>query len=268
MESLEGKVAVVTGAAAGIGLALAQQWADEKMMVVVADWDASGLQAAADQLSAGGAEVLAVPTDVSDPASVTQLADAAYDRFGAVHLLCNNAGILGPSDIPIWEIEARDFERVFAVNIWGVIHGLRTFVPRMLAQDSDGHIVNTSSMGAVTTNPSLAPYIATKHAIMALTETLRLQLRQAGARIGVSVLCPGPTRSSITANERKLTGAPPLDQAVVDSLNQLWDPADSAAILADAIRRDSMYVFPNPGSRERILERYDAIMASFDGAQS
>jgi NAD(P)-dependent dehydrogenase (short-subunit alcohol dehydrogenase family) len=268
MRSFEGKVVVVTGAASGIGFALAQRWSEEGMSVVIADWDEPALEAAAERLGAGGADVLAVTTDVSDEASVRRLADATYDRFGAAHVVCNNAAILGPNLDPVWEIPQPDWERVFAVNFFGVLNGLRVFVPRMLEQDADCHVVNTASMGALTTNPRICPYIASKHAIMAVSESLQLQLRARGARIGVSVLCPGPTRTFIVENELKKSGAPPAPsppptEAPAEGAPLLMNPADTAAVLVDAVRAGRLYVFPNPGSRERIQGRYDAIMTGF-----
>ncbi|HAM01902.1 MAG TPA: hypothetical protein DCQ30_06690, partial [Acidimicrobiaceae bacterium] len=187
MEELRGKVAVVTGAASGIGLAVSRKAAAEGMRLVVADIEEGPLKAAADELSAAGAEVLAVPTDVSERSSVQTLCDAALERFGTVHLLHNNAGVGAGG--PLWEVPEADWRWVLGVNLWGVIHGIGVFVPHMVAR-GEGHVVNTASLAGLASPPFMGPYNAAKHAVVTISETLAKDLRTMGSPVGVSVLCP------------------------------------------------------------------------------
>ncbi|MFI9049975.1 SDR family NAD(P)-dependent oxidoreductase [Streptomyces sp. NPDC053427] len=188
-----GQVAVVTGAAGGIGLAMARRFAAEGLRVVLADVEEAPLRAAADELVADGAEVLARTVDVGVREEVAALADAAYDTFGVVHLLCNNAGVGSGAEGRMWEHEPNDWKWAFEVNVWGVFHGVQCFLPRMLAAGEDGHVVNTSSTdGGIAPLPTASVYAVTKAAVVTLTESLYAHLRAAGAPIGASVLFPGP----------------------------------------------------------------------------
>jgi NAD(P)-dependent dehydrogenase (short-subunit alcohol dehydrogenase family) len=188
MRSLSWRVAVVTGAASGIGRALAGRCAAEGMKVVLADVEAAPLQEAAGRLEKDGAETLAVVTDVASAESVDALARRSVEAFGAVHLVCNNAGVFAGGSV--WDMPLADFEWVVGVNVFGVLHGIRSFVPILLEQGGEGHIVNTASMAAVTATPYNGPYTMSKHAVLSLSETLFLELRARRAEIGVSVLCP------------------------------------------------------------------------------
>ncbi|MBL1089189.1 MULTISPECIES: SDR family NAD(P)-dependent oxidoreductase [Streptomyces] len=193
MELRAGQVAVVTGAASGIGLALARRFAAEGLKVVLADVEEAPLRAAADALTAGGAEVLARTVDVGVRDEVRALADAAYDAFGAVHVLCNNAGVGSGAEGRMWEHEVNDWKWAFAVNVWGVFHGIQAFVPRMLAGGAPGHVVNTSSTdGGIAPLPTASVYAVTKAAVVTMTESLHAHLRAEGAPVGASVLFPGP----------------------------------------------------------------------------
>lgn len=193
LQDFTGKVAVVTGAASGIGLAMAERFAAEGAKVVLADIEKGTLDAAVARLAADGADVLGHITDVSDRDSVFALADAAFGRFGEVHVLCNNAGIGSGSEGRMWEHDPKDWDWCFAVNVFGVFNGIQAFVPRMLEQDSDGHVVNTSSGdGGIAPLPNASVYATTKAAVVTMTEALYAQLRQVNARIGASVLFPGP----------------------------------------------------------------------------
>ena len=185
MKDLWSKVAVVTGAASGIGRATAAVLAGEGMRVVVADIDAAGLQVVADDLRQAGHEVLAVPTDVSSPAAIEALRDAALDAYGAVHVVHNNAGVVASGLIE--EISLDLWRWVLDVDLWSVIHGIRTFVP-LLKQQGEGHIVNTASTAGLQAVPGLAPYNVAKFGVVALTETLRMEL--AGTGVGASVRAP------------------------------------------------------------------------------
>ncbi|MFJ6698433.1 SDR family NAD(P)-dependent oxidoreductase [Streptomyces sp. NPDC091272] len=193
MELRAGQVAVVTGAASGIGLAMARRFADEGLKVVLADVEEGALDKAAAALREGGAEVLARVVDVSERDSVQELARAAYDTFGAVHVLCNNAGVGSGAEGRMWEHEPNDWKWAFAVNVWGVFHGVQAFVPRMLAGGEAGHVVNTSSGdGGIAPLPTASVYAVTKAAVVTLTESLYAHLRAERASVGASVLFPGP----------------------------------------------------------------------------
>lgn len=200
MQEFSNKIAVVTGASSGIGRALALESARQGMRVVIADVDEAGLDETARLLEDLGSPALCVPTDVTRPESVDALADAAYERFGAVHLLCNNAGVIvgGAS----WEIPIEDYQWILGVNTFGVVHGVKSFVPRMLAQDCAGHMVNTASMAAVTSLPFTAAYHMSKHAVLALSECLYHELTQTQTKLRVSVLCPELINTGIHRSER------------------------------------------------------------------
>ncbi|MFG3189477.1 SDR family NAD(P)-dependent oxidoreductase [Streptomyces omiyaensis] len=193
MELGEGQVAVVTGAASGIGRAMARRFAAEGLAVVLGDVERGPLDEAAGALAADGARVLARTVDVSDPEQVRALADAAYDAFGAVHVLCNNAGVGSGAEGRMWEHEPNDWKWAFSVNVWGVFHGIQAFVPRMLAGGEPGHVVNTSSGdGGIAPLPTASVYAVTKAAVVTMTESLYAHLRAEHARVGASVLFPGP----------------------------------------------------------------------------
>jgi NAD(P)-dependent dehydrogenase (short-subunit alcohol dehydrogenase family) len=211
-----GRVAVVTGAASGIGLGLAQRLAADGLRVVLADVEEPALAAAAGALASTGADVLPVVTDVSDLAAVEALRDTALDAYGAVHLLCNNAGVGGPHG-PIWECPPGEWDWVLGVNLGGVINGLRAFMPVLLAQEA-AHVLNTSSIFGVFAG-ALGPYGISKHAVTALTETLYFNLQALGAtHVGVSVLCPGAVRTNFgtSARNRPAWAGPPPARVTAD----------------------------------------------------
>jgi NAD(P)-dependent dehydrogenase (short-subunit alcohol dehydrogenase family) len=205
MENLRGRVAVVTGGASGIGRALAETFGRERMKVVLADVEPEALARTAREIGATGVEVLAVETDVTKPAEVDRLAEKTLAAFGGVHLVCNNAGVFAGG--LCWTQPVADYEWVLGVNMWGVIHGIRTFVPIMLERGDEGHIVNTASMAALTANPYAAAYHMSKHAVLALSEVLYHELRGTGARIGVSALCPEAVATRIDDCERNRPAA-------------------------------------------------------------
>lgn len=200
MEQLEGKTAIVTGGAGGLGKAMAARFLAEGMSVVIADIEKSALDAAAEELSAGAAEVLPVVTDVTDPSSVEALAEQATRRFGSYHVVCNNAGVGGHFGLS-WELPVEEWRWILDVNVWGVIHGIRTFVPALVAQN-EGHVVNTASLAGWQGPPAMAAYSASKHAVLAISESLRSELELSGTGVGVSALCPGMVNSGIMSSER------------------------------------------------------------------
>jgi NAD(P)-dependent dehydrogenase (short-subunit alcohol dehydrogenase family) len=266
MELTAGKVAVVTGAASGIGLALARRFARAGLNVVLADVEQRALQDAEQQIAGLGTKTLAVPTDVSDESAVSALAAAAVDRFGAVHVVCNNAGVATHADPWFGPISA--WEWVLGVNLWGVVHGIRAFLP-MLAGQGEGHIVNTASVAGLI--PATGPiYDATKHAVVAISEDLYLAMKVAGLRVGVSVLCPGWVRTGIGEADRnwpeKLGEVPPpgvISQILTPhyqrAVDEGMDPAAVADLVADAITADQFWVFTDPRFTQIALDRWQRI---------
>jgi len=264
MQDLEGKVAVITGAASGIGRAMAERFASEGMKVVLADIEQDALDAAVSELQRREYDVLGVRTDVSDGESVDALAEATLRQYGKVHLVCNNAGVFLPPK-PMWESTLKDWEWILGVNEWGVIHGIRSFVPVMLAQDEEGWVINTSSIGGLINGNSI--YGVTKHTVLALSEALYLQLKQANAKIGVSVLCPLFVDTKIMSSERnrprELWNE---DGPGYNPLQETWQgtpPEEQAEMVLRDLREGKFYMWPymestddNVRSRfERIMER-------------
>jgi NAD(P)-dependent dehydrogenase (short-subunit alcohol dehydrogenase family) len=199
VQAFAGRVAVVTGGASGIGLALARRFAAEGMKIVVGDIEAPALDDALATLQADGADALGVVTDVADADQVQALADAALERFGAVHVVCNNAGV-GSGGLS-WEMPLSTWQWVLGVNLWGVVHGIRTFVP-LLLRHGEGHVVNTASIAGLVSGPYMGPYNASKHAVVALSETLHHELALLGSNVRVSVLCPAWVNTRIADSAR------------------------------------------------------------------
>lgn len=271
MRDFQGKVAVVTGAASGIGRGLAERFAREGMSVVLADVEKEALALAASELQQQGADVLAVETDVASLASVEALRDAALARFGRVHVLCNNAGVSGGGGGPIWTATENDWAWVVGVNLMGVVHGLQAFVPSMLEHGEDGHVVNTSSvLGLGTGGGSI--YGVTKHGVTRLTEGLYYDLRAAGARIGVSVLCPGLIATRIIESDRNRPAALRNDgtpsaamlerrqQSIEHWARDGMPPEEVADIVLESIREERFYILTHPEYRDRVAERMRSIL--------
>jgi NAD(P)-dependent dehydrogenase (short-subunit alcohol dehydrogenase family) len=199
MDQLEGRVTVVTGGASGIGRALAHACADAGMKVVIADLDRVRVQEVETELRARGVPALGVPTDVADPEQVQRLAERTHTEYGAAHLLCLNAGVAAGG--VAWELDERAWRWVIDVNLWGLVHGVRAFVPGLVAQ-GDGHVLVTASIGGLIGSPGMAAYSASKHAAIGLAESLREDLRLAGSPVGVTALCPGFTRTRMNDSGR------------------------------------------------------------------
>ena len=268
MKDFANKVAVVTGAASGIGRALALRFANAGMRVVLADVDTGALDEAVREVGAAGTEAIGVRTDVSKGPEVEALAKATLDRFGAVHVLCNNAGV-AVSGL-CWTHTVADWEWVLGVNLWGVIHGVRVFTPLMLAQ-GEGHIVNTASLAGLLSGTAGAIYGVTKHGVVTLSETLYRDLQMIGAPVGVSVLCPGfvSTRIADAARNRPPELAdtaerPPGYEEMEQMGRHLISSGSPPAMVADkvfeAIRAERFYVLPHPDWKDQIETRMQDIL--------
>jgi NAD(P)-dependent dehydrogenase (short-subunit alcohol dehydrogenase family) len=276
MKEFQGKVAVVTGAASGIGRALAEKSAALGMKVVLADVEESALKQAEAELQASGAQVLAVRTDVSQAGEVEALAKITFEAYGAVHLLFNNAGVGGGTTV--WESSLADWQWVLGVNLWGVIHAMHFFVPRMLAQDTEGHIVNTASSAGLITSSGLGIYKVSKHGIVTLSETLACELAARGSKLKASVLCPEWVNTHILDAERNrpqaLANAPQeqhmspetaaMTEMVIQVMRQLVQaglpPSQVAEMVFDAIRQEQFYILTHPTTKQAVQVRMEDIL--------
>jgi len=266
MELTPGKVAVVTGAASGIGFALAERFARAGLDVVLADVEQAALEAAEQKISETGVQTLALTTDVSDEASVQALAAAAVERFGAVHVVCNNAGVESVADPWFGPISA--WQWVLGVNLWGVIHGIRAFLPQLIGQGG-GHFVNTASIAGL--YPGFAPsYDASKHAVVAISDGLYKSMTLAGLPIGVSVVCPGWVRTNIMDAGRNwpasLGEQPPPSFAaeitvphVQKAIDNAITPAHVADLVADAVVADRFWVFTEQPFVDLAIRRWQTV---------
>jgi NAD(P)-dependent dehydrogenase (short-subunit alcohol dehydrogenase family) len=272
MDSLPGRVAVVTGAASGIGLALARRFGADGMRVVMADIEAETLEREAAGLAAEGVDVCTAIADTSVESDVEALAELTIARFGGVHLVCNNAGV-GSRGLTIADLPRRDFEWVLGVNLWGVIHGVRAFLPHLRAEDA-GHIVNTASVSGLYYHPRMGPYNASKAAVIALSETLKFELDAERANVGVSVLCPSWVRTNISTAVRNLPErlhyeltpeqAAEMAEYKARRRRQLTEEAidaDEVAVqVRDAVLVNRFYVITHPESLTNMSDRFDRIL--------
>lgn len=272
MKEFKGKVAVITGAASGIGRGIAERCAQEGMKVVLADIEEKVLTQTEEEMKTAGAVVLAVLTDVSKASDIEALAQKTLHAFGTVHLLCNNAGVGGGTSI--WESTLADWEWVIGVNLWGVIYGVRTFVPIMLEQDTEGHIVNTASVAGLVSYRGFGIYKVTKHGVVTLSETLYHELGQREAKIKVSVLCPGFVNTQIMDSVRNrpiaLQNEPvkePLSpevemrrQAWLQAVQEGMSPQQVADCVFQAIRDEKFYILPAPEWKSKVQLRMEDIL--------
>jgi NAD(P)-dependent dehydrogenase (short-subunit alcohol dehydrogenase family) len=270
MKDLQGKVAVITGAAEGIGRAIAEEAAARGMRILLADIDAAKLDATTSALRARGADADGLRTDVSKANQVDDLADLAFARFGRVHLLVANAGVACAK--PAWETTPADWEWVMGVNLYGLTHALRAFVPRMMAGGEEGHVVATASMAGLLSLPSLAAYNASKHAVVTVMEGLHHDLALRGTKIGACVLCPGWVRTGIATSERNRTAGEatrgealdPVAANVAGAVQQAVatgiEPAEVARAVFDAIATGRFYVLTHPDSKPGVKARLEDIL--------
>lgn len=261
MENLDGRVAVITGAASGIGLAMAHRFAAEGMRLVLSDVEAPALDAAVAGLPAA-TEVVSTLCDVSKGEQVDALRDFALDSFGAVHLVCNNAGVGGGGAMT--ELNLTDWEWVIGVNLWGVIHGVRAFLPVLVAQ-GEGHIVNTASVAGLFAAPFMGAYNVSKYGVVALSETLFNELAMADAGVGVSVLCPSWVRTNIATSSRNHPDGEPSDAAAVSEVIETFisrgiDPAEVADKVAEAVKVRRFYILTHEDTPAAVAQRMGAIL--------
>ena len=269
MKDIQGKVAVVTGGASGIGRAMAERFAEDGMRIVLADVEEGALAKAESEMRADGAEVLAVRADVSKEDEVRALAEKSVDAFGVVHILCNNAGV-GVSGRS-WEIGASDWKWVMGVNFWGVVHGIRHFTPIMLKSGDGGHIVNVASMAGLTTGTGMSPYFASKHAVVALSESLYFELQEASPDVHVSVLCPGWVDTQIHDSDRNRPGGR-IDESTLDadaklhrerirtSLHNGLSPREVAEAVFQGIKENTFYILPDGDWASLVRPRLEGIL--------
>jgi NAD(P)-dependent dehydrogenase (short-subunit alcohol dehydrogenase family) len=271
MQELKDRVAVITGGASGIGLAMAKRFAREGMKLVLADVEEDALRRVDQEFRKAGVPVLAIRTDVSRSHDVERLAEKTLATFGAVHVVCNNAGV-APGGA-VWESTAADWEWVLGVNVWGVIHGVRVFVPIMLRQDTPCHVVNTASVAGMLSVPGMGIYCVSKHAVVTLSECLHHDLAERGSKIKVSVLCPAYVPTGIIDSERNrpaLLRNPsrartPEDHEREEQMRHAVQSGRVSAemvadMVLDSIRRERFYIFTHPRIKGAIQARMEDIV--------
>jgi len=275
MRELAGKTAFVTGGASGIGFGLGAAFAQAGMKVMLADIETDALAEAVKSLHDFGPDVRGVACDVADPVSVERAAKASFQAFGNVHVVCNNAGVAAAGGID--NISLDNWRWVLDVNLMGVLHGIRTFLPHIRAHGEGGHIVNTASMAGMNSGLGFSPYVASKFAVVGMSEGLATQLKPFG--IGVTVLCPGyvrtrigesgrnrPQRYGATQTPDPASPAGLLIAQIAERMQSGLDPSDVAARVLAAIREEELYVFTHPEMRAELEERFAAIMAAMEQA--
>ncbi len=284
MQEFDGKVAVVTGAASGMGKAFAERFALEGMKVVLADFEEKALAAAVQELQQREFDVVGVVADVSSAEAVEEMAAKAFEAYGKVHILCNNAGVIADSELGrlgfgnsprLWDHPLSDWRWTFGVNFWGVVHGIHAFVPRMIAQDEPGHIVNTASIAGLTSGAGLPIYGASKHAVVRISEALHQQLSESGSKLKASVLCPGGVRTRIALAARNRPdelweGEDRPSEAEFEAREADWAnrtgatgmaPEEVADRVLKAIREEQFYILTHDEFDGAIRTRMEGILA-------
>jgi NAD(P)-dependent dehydrogenase (short-subunit alcohol dehydrogenase family) len=268
VKDLSGRVAVITGGGSGIGRGMALAFADAGMHVVIADIDRRAAHAVAEEVAACGVDGLAFTVDVAERSSLEGLAERAYGEFGAVHLLCNNAGVT-TFGFMCNDLSDEDWRWVIEVNLFGVINGLQAFLPRMRAQEGEKHVVNTASIAGVNPVPMVAPYVASKYAVVGISESLRME--GAGAHISCSVLCPGNVDTQIAHAERNRPQhygeARPGNAFVEQAVAEGMDPLLVGRIVRRAVIDDEMFIFTHPETRLAVEQRGQGLLAGYDRAE-
>lgn len=273
MQELQGKVAVITGGASGIGLAMAEAFASHGMKLVLADIEEAPLNDAVNTMSSAGTQAIGVVTDVRKAEQIEALADRAYEEFGAVDVLCNNAGVAIGGQA--WSISKEDWKWVLDVNLNAVIDGVRVFVPRMIEQGTVGRIVNTASIAGLTTSPGMAPYFVSKHGVVALSECLHHEFVLTGSKLRVSVVCPGWVNTQVVESDRNRPGGPVTDDdidplfgmvraALRVTMPNAMPPSQVADLVVDAIQNDKFYVLPHQTWKPMIETRMQDILEERD----
>jgi NAD(P)-dependent dehydrogenase (short-subunit alcohol dehydrogenase family) len=265
MENLKGKTAVVTGGASGIGRALCLAFAGEGAHVVVADIDEAGMAETAAGVKKAGTKALTVKTDVTKLASVQTLAERTWSEMGGAHVVCNNAGVAVHGSLE--SATHRDWEWVLAVNLWGVIHGVEAFVPRLIAQKRPGHIVNTASMAGLIASQGLGVYNTSKYAVVGLSETLHKDLRPHG--IGVSILCPMGVSTNIRTSERNRPADLQNPKGLEDNdwfqlIGRYLEPEEVAGRVLRAVKANRLYVITHEEAREPLRRRFERMDKAFE----
>ena len=268
MKEFEGRSAVITGAASGIGFALAKKFAEEKMNIVLADIEQDALDAAVNKISDLGVEAIGIQVDVMDKQAVSHLADESIKAFGNIHVLCNNAGVASTVvGDGIWDLDDSDWEWVLGVNFYGTLYGIQAFVPHMINHKEEGHVLNTISLAGIL--PGEAIYGVSKHAALALSESLWQGLKKKKSKIGASVLCPGFVATNIIESDRnrpnhlaaKNKANFLLKKLVATVLKRGKEPNEIANVTLQAIQDNQFYILPHTNYDDMIKERYSRILA-------
>jgi NAD(P)-dependent dehydrogenase (short-subunit alcohol dehydrogenase family) len=269
VKDLDNRVAWITGAASGIGLALAHRLAGERMKLVLVDIEEGPLRAAEAALAATGVETLALRCDVSNGESMAAATKAALDRFGLVHLIVSNAGVGGGGG-PMWLLTEADWKWALDVNLWGVLHAIRLLLPPLLASGQEGHVVNTASIAGQTSTPFMGPYTASKQAVVGVSEVLAKELELANANVGVSVLCPGFVKTNISSSQRNRPSelADTADNAQAKKFEEVLDQLVASGVSAEhvvdevirAIKEPRFYILTHPEMKPQIEYRMQQIL--------